>query len=89
MKEKADKAALGPAFLNEVGKDEYALFRNVILRWTEDGKVVKEEVLDKPLGPLMILRKARKNEQPTMVSSDPRTGEPLPLVKTWDPRDKK
>jgi hypothetical protein len=85
---KANKVALGPAFLNKLGNDEYGLYRNVIMRNVdkETNEVLEEQVLEQPVGPLLVLRRARDDEKPTMVSSDPVTKQPLPLVVVWDAR---
>lgn len=74
---------MSPAFLKPVEeKDHYGLFRSMVIR-RDDGT---DQVVEPPVGPLMIFRKCAKDEKEDMWTFDEVSKERIGLKKVWDAR---
>lgn len=81
-KAQVPRTFLSKAYLQEVEKGLYGLFRNLeMVEVGKDGQEVREKV-GKPIGPLRLLREARKGEESRVVlrSHHPKEGRLLDLV---------
>lgn len=78
---KVPRTFMGKAYLQELERDLYGLFRNIeVEEIGKDGKPVREKL--KAIGPIRLLREARKGEETQVVlrTFHPTENRPLDLV---------
>lgn len=88
IERKVPRSFMSPAYVERKEHDTYAMYRDILVETDQPDGVggFFREKLGKRIGPMMLLRRARTEEEamrPDFVTDV--DGQPVPLIRTWPP----